>query len=107
MLEAPGGAAAPGQNGAPHNVAIMGQMPPVPLANEDNDDEDDDPGHFEDDTAVPMDSHDSPISEEKEAVDDEVETSKDAADHGPKPEVEAEKKEEEEEMEELIWSTIQ
>ena len=67
---APGGAAAPGQNGAPHNVVIMGQMPPVPLANEDNDDEDDDPGHFEDDTAVPMDSHDSPISVQDEDRDD-------------------------------------
>ena len=66
MGAVPPGAAVPGQNGAPHNVVIMGQMPPVHQVNEDNDDEDDDRGHFEDDAVVPTASHDSPIGVEDE-----------------------------------------
>ena len=34
MGDVPPGAAVPGQNGAPQNVVIMGQMPPVHQVNE-------------------------------------------------------------------------
>ena len=58
----PGGAVAPGQNGAPHNVVIMGQMPAGHQLNDNNDDDYDDRGHFEDNSVAPAESREaSPI----------------------------------------------